>query len=647
MKSPLAYLTGLAVIAFSLGSANAQFSQLWLLGDIDGGMAEFSQENGPQSAPGSPTAFDDDYYFAGDYGGAIGVVALDEDWLNVDRAIASNDMTNRLHFILDPVQAHPMSELRFTMNLVGLGWWDSAAAASGAGPGVHDVEILFNGTLVSQQTGLVADTLVQETFTAAAATAVTGENIIEITRTGGDSAGNGGASGWIQHDYVQLDVDISNVPCVDPICTYSSSAVQVTPGGSVTLSWLTDPSAALTIDSGVGSVDAATTNGVGSVVVNPTVNTTYTLTSVRGADTQTESVTVLVELVNSFASDVTETTPGAPTALLSWEVDPDPAVTVSIDNGVGDVTAQTIGGMGSIAVSPSANTTYTITATRPNSPADDVVTATVSVEWNPFASLWVIGLVDDAHAEFSQEQGPDLPPGSPTAHDDDYFLAGDYGGAIGVVAADEPWINFDRAVTEWDTTNRIHFILDTFQAAPSTELRFSFDMRGGGWWDAVAMASGGTFGEHDLAISVNGNQISTHTGITEPVLIREAVTAGSVGVMPGENIVEITRTGGDSAGDGSSSGWIQIDYVEAEIFASDPVAFLITDYIYDPGASTLGVTFPSASGQSFFIDTSIDCVNWEEYDDGVPAAAGANETNYTVDIPVPAPEKFFIRARLQ
>ncbi|MFP6872782.1 MAG: PEP-CTERM sorting domain-containing protein [Verrucomicrobiales bacterium] len=174
-------------------------ANIFTLGVDDGSQAEFSQENGPQAGPGSADVFDDDYYFAGSYG--IGVVAVDENWKNFDRAIANNDPTNRLHFNL----AAGAQDLTLVVDLYAGGWWDAAAGAGGGSYGTHDVSINFNGVNILNSVGLVADTLLELDFTSASVNAVAGENVIEITRTGGDSKGDGGNAGWIQFDHITLD----------------------------------------------------------------------------------------------------------------------------------------------------------------------------------------------------------------------------------------------------------------------------------------------------------------------------------------------------------------------------------------------------------------------------------------------------------
>jgi MYXO-CTERM domain-containing protein len=64
--------------------------------------------------------------------------------------------------------------------------------------GTHDLEFRMNGAAFHTETGIGAK-LVTDTFTGADVGAVPGSNVIEILRTGGPG-------GWIQFDYVSLEV---------------------------------------------------------------------------------------------------------------------------------------------------------------------------------------------------------------------------------------------------------------------------------------------------------------------------------------------------------------------------------------------------------------------------------------------------------
>ncbi|MFP6873574.1 MAG: hypothetical protein VCA55_08685, partial [Verrucomicrobiales bacterium] len=253
----------LAVAILTPHSSRA--ANIFTLGIDDGSQAEFSQENGPQAAPGAADVFDDDYYFAGTY--AIGTVVADENWKNFDRAIANNDPTNRLHFNLAEANI-TNQELTLTVDLYAGGWWDAVAGAGGGTYGTHDVSINFNGNNILTQSGIVADTLSVLTFSPVSVNAVAGENIIEITRTGGDSKGDGGNAGWIQFDYIALDSNPAAEPSIIQTFT-SNKEVASSLSPTATLSWQVNPDPAITlsIDNDIGDVTALTIDGVGSIEV--------------------------------------------------------------------------------------------------------------------------------------------------------------------------------------------------------------------------------------------------------------------------------------------------------------------------------------------------------------------------------------------
>jgi hypothetical protein len=159
------------------------------------------------------------------------------------------------------------------------------------------------------------------------------------------------------------------------ISQFSADVSKIFAGAPVTLSWECDPGATLSIDQGIGDLRARTINGKGSIQVSPKADTSYTLTATKGAETLTKTVIISVPLIVKFGVDIPSVFAGVP-ATLSWETDP--AASLSIDQGVGDVTAQTVGGKGSIQVTPGVDTIYTLTAARDGRQARQ--TATVQIK---------------------------------------------------------------------------------------------------------------------------------------------------------------------------------------------------------------------------------------------------------------------------
>ena len=209
--------------------ASAAFVQVWQLGEDNDSQGEFSQETGSNVAPGAVTpanavtpaqaadpAFnltthDDDFYFAGTYPSPIGVVTNTEPLKALDRALtgdvngANGDIWDRVHFNLDQASVVGSTELRLTIDLIALGYWDASDANAGSGSTAHDLKVSLNGVTIGTQTGISAATTWVLNTTAGAVGATTGENVLEITRTGGLSGDASDNAGWIQYDFVRLE----------------------------------------------------------------------------------------------------------------------------------------------------------------------------------------------------------------------------------------------------------------------------------------------------------------------------------------------------------------------------------------------------------------------------------------------------------
>ncbi len=134
--------------------------------------------------------------------------------------------------------------------------------------------------------------------------------------------------------------------------TLTATPTKVAAGQSAVLSWTSTNSTSLSIDQGIGSV----TGPSGTFTVSPTTATTYTITATNGTATATSSVTVSTALGVTLKATPANITSGGQST-LSWTSTN--ANTLSIDNGIGTVT----GPSGNHVVSPTQNTTYTITAT--------------------------------------------------------------------------------------------------------------------------------------------------------------------------------------------------------------------------------------------------------------------------------------------
>src|SRR5438105_4783500 len=159
------------------------------------------------------------------------------------------------------------------------------------------------------------------------------------------------ATGTADGTYRTAQVTIT-VGLPAPTATFSAAPTSVASGATSTLTWTTTNATSVSIDNGIGSKPTS-----GSVNVNPTSTTTYTLTATGsgGTITKTATVTVVPAPAVTFTAIPSSIVTGQ-SSTLTWTTQN--ATSVSIDNGFG---AQPLAG--SINVSPTQSTTYTLTAT--------------------------------------------------------------------------------------------------------------------------------------------------------------------------------------------------------------------------------------------------------------------------------------------
>jgi hypothetical protein len=152
------------------------------------------------------------------------------------------------------------------------------------------------------------------------------------------------------------------------ISGFTANPAKLAPGQQTTLSWTATGSPGLMLNPGIGPVTGT------SYKVKPSTTTTYTLTATNTFGTAKATVAVPVgtpPVIKNFSANPNiEAGPGV-SAILIW--DTTGATSLSIDHGVGTVTGNTV------KVSPSAPTTYTLTAGN----AVGSVTATAAVRYRP------------------------------------------------------------------------------------------------------------------------------------------------------------------------------------------------------------------------------------------------------------------------
>lgn len=157
--------------------------------------------------------------------------------------------------------------------------------------------------------------------------------------------------GLFSNAFVTVTTKTTPTPTIG---SFSATPAQIVAGQSSTLSWSVTGATSVVISGVNGTLNP----GTGSVPVSPTVTTTYTLTATNSNGSSMSAVTVVV----GAATPVFQSCYASPTnimvgesATLYWTTNQ--ANTVSISGVTG-----TFGPTGSQVVSPTVNTTYTLTA---------------------------------------------------------------------------------------------------------------------------------------------------------------------------------------------------------------------------------------------------------------------------------------------
>jgi hypothetical protein len=153
------------------------------------------------------------------------------------------------------------------------------------------------------------------------------------------------------------------------IVQFTANPMEIGEGASSTLSWQVTGADTVTIDNGVGSVNAS-----GTASVTPSTTTTYTLTATNrfGQAMSSTTVTVFprVSIVSFTVNPETITAPFQ-AITLAWQTEN--ALSVSISGPIG---SRAVNGSLTLA-GPSDTTTYILTATGAG--VNNVATATVTV----------------------------------------------------------------------------------------------------------------------------------------------------------------------------------------------------------------------------------------------------------------------------
>ena len=200
-------------------------------------------------------------------------------------------------------------------------------------------------------------------FGATGSTTVTPTSSTTYTLTARGAGGDATCNATVQ---VAVDPQIP----VPVISSFAADPMSIIDGQSSTLTWRVTGANTVTINQGIGTVDAT-----GSRTVSPTTTTTYTLTATNSSGTVTADVTIDVGArvhILSFTVDPTTITfPGQP---VTFEWRTSNATQVFIDGGVGP---RPLNGSFTNA-GPVRTQTYTLTAVNSGSSATAQVTVTLT-----------------------------------------------------------------------------------------------------------------------------------------------------------------------------------------------------------------------------------------------------------------------------
>jgi YVTN family beta-propeller protein len=163
-----------------------------------------------------------------------------------------------------------------------------------------------------------------------------------------------------------------------PTVSLSAEPMTIQPGESSTLTWTTTNATSAIVDNDIGSVELSS-----SITVYPAISTTYTIIVSGAGGTISASTTITVNQPQpqvSLHAIPMAILPGE-SSILCWQTKNVDSTT--IDNGIGSVPTS-----GSIQVSPTATTTYTITAIGLGGTATASTTVEIDETLQPSVSLY-------------------------------------------------------------------------------------------------------------------------------------------------------------------------------------------------------------------------------------------------------------------
>ena len=383
----------------------------------------------------------------------------------------------------------------------------------------------------------------------------------------------------------EITIAVNSPPTID---SFTSSATELVKGQSVTLTWATTNADSVTIEPGIGAIDAA-----GSQSVQVDSDVTFTLTAMNATATVTSDIAIT-------------TKDGDPSLLAHWRV--------------GEAAGETNGLVIISEVNASQNATF---AEMPTWVTDDLPPTSTQ------AAVEFDGLMFADTEAFTGVAG-----------------AQDRTIAFWMKAGDTQ--NANATLVSWGTTaitQRWDIRIGTGGFNIRTEVAGSgsegtAEIVDDQWHHvAVVFATDETPNIEDIVFYVDGEldelsllgNTEVNTSAANTVRIgasRTLANRGYTGLLDDIRIYDRALSQDDiksvmSGGGGPSN------------------VFLITEFGYD--GTKAAITWSSSPGQSYSIDTSENLERWIEVDDGVPASDGSTTT---YEDPDAIPGTSYYRVRL-
>lgn len=572
------------------------------------------------------------------------------------------------------------------------GEWHHVAVtwANDGTPDVIDAKIYVDGVLdadLSTPTALPSASQSRAINTASNADVKIGDDF-QTTRFW-----NGGIDEVRIYDEALDAAAIANLAMGAPLINdFSTSTEVVSSGGPAVLSWDTDPANdTLTIDNGIGDV-----SGASMFTVNPTVDTTYTLTATRGVVTSERSVTVLVEsapIVNDFGFFGSGTIVLGQSATLFWDTIAEAGITLN---------GQDVAGLSEFEVNPTETTTYVLAATNSFGTTEQEVTITVvdpnapTVEWvaegqaEGALAVWSPAINTTFNNSIAWGNGnlanvvtgtSNFPFVNTWVNSADYNLTGSPGTSWHTALGD--------LITKEDVTWEL-----VFRPGDFTGTHTLFNTGGNGFGTGIVLQGStvdfrvqsannndqrvilpfdlSTIGEADefyhlvatvdidpvapavVSLYINGNLVAGPVSSVSAIVDWDGSDLAELG--RGANIPTSTTFPFETfTGDVASFAYFESKLLDAPAVESryndltgGGSEFTITNIVYDDSVPEVRITFTSVNGRSYALETTTDLSAeiWLELDDAIDGQA--DQTTVAVGAPfIPGPDSLrrFFRIR--